>query len=116
MPFAGKKGLIATRFQNRCDGPFSLRQAAALALKGHCRHAAPVGDASSHNRGATGSAAGLAIKGAEGHAFVGHAVEIRRGLAAAFAAGVSSEISPADVVANDEDDVWLAARACASLG
>ena len=39
----------------------------------------------------------------------GHSIKVGRRLSAAFTAGVSADISPADVIANNQNDVGFAA-------
>jgi hypothetical protein len=45
MPFAGEEGPVAPGLEHRGERPLGRRQAAALALEGHGRHAAAVRDA-----------------------------------------------------------------------
>ena len=60
MPFAGEERLVAAGLQHRGQRPFRRRQAAALALERHRRHAAAVRDAAGLHRRAAGRAARLA--------------------------------------------------------
>src|SRR6516165_1409070 len=85
-----------------------MRQTTTLSLKRYRRHAAAVGDPAGHDRSAARSAAWLTIEGKEGHSFGGDAVEVGCRNATAFAAAVDSQITPAYVITDYEDDIWLA--------
>ena len=108
MPFPAEKGLVACLFQHRPQGPFRLRQAAALALEGHRGHAAAVGDAARLHRGAARRAAWLGVEGEEGHAFIRQPFEVGRGHAAAGASSVRRGVSIPEIIGDDHDDVGFA--------
>ena len=112
VPFAGEVGLVAALLQHRRQRPFRRRQAAALALEGHGRHAAAVGDAARLHRRPSRRAARLGVEGEEGHALAGQAVDVRRRHAAPFAAAIRTEVTVAGVVGHDEQDVGLLRRLC----
>jgi hypothetical protein len=90
-------------------------ETATFSLKGYGRHAAAIRNPASHDSGTAWSAARLTVKGKERHSLGGHPVEVRRGYAAALAAAINTKVTPSDVIANDEDDVWLAAMSILCL-
>ena len=107
MPLAGEVGLVARLLENGAQGPFRLRQSAALALEGHRRHAAAVRYAPGLDRRTPRRTARLGIEGKERHALVRHPVEVGCGHAASFAAAVDAEITPTGVVGDDQENVGL---------
>ena len=64
---------------------------------------------------AAGRAALLGVVVHEHRAFVADAIDVGR-LADHQAAMVDARLHPADVVAHDEEDVWLLAGVCAAAG
>ena len=107
MPLAREERLVAAGLEHRSERPFRCRQAAALALEGHGRHAAAIGNAARLHRRATGRATRLRVERHELHAFGRKAVEIGRRHAAVLAAAVHTRIAVTEVIRHDEDDVGL---------
>ena len=105
VPLAGEECLVAARLQHGGQRPLRRRQAAALALEGHGRHAAAVRNAAGLHRGAAGRAARLGVEREERHALVRQPVDVGRRHAAPVAAAVGAEVAIAGVVGDDQDDV-----------
>src|SRR5450631_3821758 len=92
---------------NRGDRPLRRRQAASLALEGHGRHAAAVGDAPCLHRGTAWRATWLPVKRIEGHAFRRHPVEAWSRHAAAFATAIGATVAVTEVIRQDQNDIGL---------
>src|SRR5262249_24361555 len=105
MPFTGEISLVTARLEHRSQGPLRFWQTTALALEGHGGHTAAVGEAPRNHSGAPRRAAWLRIEGEEGHAFVRHAIQVRRRHAATRAATIDAGITIPEVIGDHEDDV-----------
>ena len=105
MPLADLAGAVAGLLEDARERPFAGRQPAALAGHRHRRHAAadrkPAGD----RRGPARRAARLAVKRHELQAFGGQPVEVGRGCPAVLTAAVTAQVTPANVVGHEQDDV-----------
>ena len=109
VPLADLAGAVPGLLQHAGQRPLGRRQPAALPGERDRRHAAADRQAAGHRRGPAGRAARLSVERQELQALGGQPIEARRGRAAVLAAAVAAEITPADVVGHEHDDVGLRA-------
>ena len=110
MPLAGEVGLIAVLLEELGDGRRVRVQAVRVAGNDHDRQRRADRDAPGHERGAARRATGLAVPAREHRAFLGQAIDVRRGMPERRAAVVHTVVAPAHVVAHEHDDVGLLLR------
>src|SRR5262245_10053948 len=107
MPFAGEERLVAAGLEYRRERPLGRRQAAALALEGHSGHAAAVRNTPGLHGSTAGGATRLGVKRQKGHTLGGQAVKTRRRHTSVLAAAVGAGVAVAEVVRQNENDIWL---------
>ena len=99
-------GGIAHGLEHGGDGRRGRRHADLGARLADCRHAGADGQLAGDEVRATRRATCLGIVVGEKHAALGKFIEVRCS-ARHHASAVSADVPNADVIAHDEDDVWL---------
>ena len=105
MPLAREVGGVAVLLKEFGDRRRLLAEIVLVAWSDNDRERRADGDAPGDERGAARGAARLAVPIREGRALLGHAIDVRRGMAERCASAVSAEITPAGIVGHQHDDV-----------
>ena len=112
VPLADLAGVVAGLLEDARDRPLTSRKTAALTGECHRRHPAADRQPTSHRCCPTRRAARLAVEREELESLRGQAVEVRSRRPAVLTTAVTAEVTPADVVGHEQDDVG---PACSSV-
>ena len=105
MPLAREVGGVAVLLKEFGDRRRFLAEIVLVARSDNDRERRADGDAPGDERGAARGATRLAVPVRERGALLGHAIDVRRGMAERCASAVSAEIAPTGIVGHQHDDV-----------
>ena len=108
------RGVVAMRLERLRDGDVAILQAHRGARHADLGQAGAAWRLARDEARPSGRAAVLRVVVREYRAFLGDAVDVRRGVAD-HAAGVGADVRLPDVIAEDHQDVWFL-RGCVALG
>ena len=105
MPLAREVGGVAVLLEEFGDGRRFLAEIVLVAGGDHDGERRADRDAAGDEGGAARRTARLAVPIGERRALLGHAVDVRRGMAESRSSTVSAEIAPAGIIGHQHDDV-----------
>jgi len=105
MPLPPRARCIALRRQQLCDGDLPLCQPFRGPTAWDLVSSGADGKAARHERGPGGRTLSLNVEVQQAHALAGELVDARRGRAAQDAATIDAQLTIAEVVHEDQDDV-----------
>src|SRR6266478_9601034 len=108
MPLAREVGRVAVLLEELRNGGCLLAKGVLVARRDDDRQRRADGNAPGDQRGAAGGATRLAVPTGEMRAFLGDAIDVWGGMAEVCASARDiTEVTPADVVGHEDDDVWF---------